>query len=473
MINIRFSCVVDDNPLFRMQALTWVWTILAGGLACPEKIVVYLVEGNYRDFDIVLNRLGVTVRRVKRFGTGAAVFCNKLLQLDSAELTNSDCVVMCDTDIAFAGDIRQWITTTHIRAKVVDSPHPGLDVLERLYSTTGLTAKPCIVETAFRRGLTFNTNCNGGIYMIPTKWFEALAGAWVKWARYALERGDILGDRRINADQIGFCFAMLELGLPFDPLPENLNFPTHFAIERYSALPKLTPMVLHYHKCLDQSGFLLPLGLTHVDTAITRVNSVIADHRRRQFDNRTFWDYRYAYHPASGSGAGSRGDSLSFKRCVLRHAIVDQNPDSILDIGCGDQFVTEDIPDARYTGIDLSPVVVERARKQYPARHYIIGDFLDQHLSQYALTLCLDVVIHIDSIDRYREFVSRMVSITIECGIITGYEARPNLSSEITFFHEPLSETLRKAGAINLRNLGRYRDTDIWHFSTAHDHVIC
>jgi trans-aconitate methyltransferase len=81
-----------------------------------------------------------------------------------------------------------------------------------------------------------------------------------------------------------------------------------------------------------------------------------------------------------------------------------QNPSSILDIGCGDQSVTEDIPDDRYTGIDLSPIVVEQARKRYPERRYIIGDFLQQQMPRYALTLCFDVVIHLDNIVRYRPY---------------------------------------------------------------------
>ncbi len=471
MTGLRFSCVVDNSPLFRMQALNWVWTILGGGLTHPEGIVVYLVQGNDRDFQLILEKLGVTVRRIERFGTGDAAFCNKLLQLDYTSLQDIDCVVMCDADIAFAGDIRPWVTTTHVRAKVVDFTNPRLEALERLYAATGLTADPRIVEASFDRGPTFGTNCNGGLYMIPTQWLETLTGAWVKWARFALERGDILGDRRKNADQIGFCFAMLELGFPFDPLPEALNFPTHLSIESYSLFSEVDPLVLHYHKRLDKSGFLLPLALPHANSAIDRVNRVIADHRHRQFDNRTFWDYRYAYHSALGSGIGSRGDSLTYKRCVVQQTVESKNPSSILDIGCGDQSVTEGIPDDRYTGIDLSPVVIEQARKRYPERHYINGDFLEQSLPQYALTLCFDVVIHLDNIDRYREFVRRVVSSTSEYGIIAGYEAPPELSSEITFFHEPLSETLRKTGALNLCNLGRYRDTDIWHFSAAHGAV--
>lgn len=467
MTTLRFSCVVDDSPLFRMQAVNWVWSILASGLANPKDIVVYLIEGNVRAFQASLGRLGVTTRRVGRFGDGDSAYCNKLLQLDCSEQEDFDCLIMCDADVAFAGDIRPWVSTNAVRAKVVDFPNPQLNLIERLYAVTGLTAVPRLVETTFNHGVTYETNCNGGLYFIPRQWIRPLGEAWMKWSRFALERGDILRDRLKNADQLGFCFAMIELGLAFEPLPVELNFPAHMPAEEYASLQGSRPLVLHYHRRLDQHGFLLPLGVDYADEAITRVNRMIAHHRHQQFDNKTFWDYRYAYHAELGSGMGSRGDSLVHKRQIIGQAVDSLCPASVLDIGCGDQYVTENISSYNYTGIDLSKVVIEQAMKRYPRRRYIVGDFLNENLPQFEMTICLDVVIHLDSLDRYREFVRRVVSSSSGHGIISGYEESPRLCSDITFFHEPLSQTLKACGAMDLKRLGIYRDTTIWQFKAA------
>lgn len=181
MESVRFSCVIDDNPLFKMQALNWLRTIIASRSARPEEIIVHLISGEDPVYRGTLDRFGITVRSIEPFGGGEAAYCNKLMQFGCSELQNAGCAVLCDTDLAMAGDIRPWINADSIRAKVVDAPNPPLDVLKSLYAATGLSAKPRIVSTSFNRGQTFETNCNGGLYIIPSQWFEKLTKAWIKW----------------------------------------------------------------------------------------------------------------------------------------------------------------------------------------------------------------------------------------------------------------------------------------------------
>lgn len=185
----------------------------------------------------------------------------------------------------------------------------------------------------------------------------------------------------------------------------------------------------------------------------------------QKFDNKTFWDNRYEENPELGSGLGSRGENLNYKRQILKQIIDAVEPQSILDIGCGDQFVTSDIPDDKYVGIDLSSVVISKNRKKYPKRTFIEANFLETYISAFDMTICFDVVIHIDNLSQYRNFVKRVVNTTKKCGVISGFEEYPGLHSEITFYHEPLSNTLCHAGAKNLRLLGKYRDTSVWYFT--------
>ena len=85
------------------------------------------------------------------------------------------------------------------------------------------------------------------------------------------------------------------------------------------------------------------------------------------FDNAAFWDERYRTNIELGSGAGSRGEFLTDKRDLLRGLIARLQPRSILDVGCGDIEVTRELEfDGAYTGIDVSPYVIERNHQICP-----------------------------------------------------------------------------------------------------------
>ncbi|MCL4505048.1 MAG: class I SAM-dependent methyltransferase [Chloroflexi bacterium] len=276
-----FSCVVDNKAIYKLQALNWLWTLLASGTADRDEIIIHIIKGGDLAFSQILDYLGITFHMVDRFGEGEAAFCNKLVQLGTPELRQANCVVLCDTDIAFSKDIRPWLNTNAIRAKIADYPNPPLDVIRRLYAATGITARPRNARTDFSRHSTFEMNCNGGVYIIPTQWISVLSQSWVRWARFILERRDTPLVYRKHADQVGFCFAMLELGLPFEKLPLSLNFPTHFSPSEYSAVSHMNPLVYHYHRRMNQNGDLLPLGIPRFDTAIDQINEVIRTQRAR------------------------------------------------------------------------------------------------------------------------------------------------------------------------------------------------
>jgi len=138
---------------------------------------------------------------------------------------------------------------------------------------------------------------------------------------------------------------------------------------------------------------------------------------------------------------------------------------TILDIGCGDMEVSSILPSSGYLGIDVSNVVIERNRFLYPDRDFICGNFLDLDLSSADLVVCMDVLIHINDNGSYNRFVAKLVEKTIRLGVVAGYEKDPECDG-IIFFHEPLSETLKRAGAKSLCRLGSSRNTDIWLFST-------
>lgn len=462
MPDVLFSCFADDTPRFRLQALQWIWTILDSGTARPEEIVVHLADGRNAGFLHALAHLGVKIRRVSRFGTGDAAYCNKLQQLQTPDFRDVDVVVLCDTDLAFAGDIRPWVTPDAVSARIVDLPNPPLERLERLYARTCLPASPKIVPTAFSPDSTFQTNCNGGLYFVPSRWLDSLAYAWIKWARMALDQGDILGMFQKHADQIGFCFAMLDLGLPFQPLPGRLNFPIHLPLDSLSYEDYADPLVLHYHWRTDASGFLLPTGALRVDAAIERVNDMLRNRRRKSFASEVFWDYRYAHHSDLGSGLGSRGGSLDYRRGLLCPIISEFSRRDILDVGCGDLEVLAPATADGYTGLDTSPEAIAIARAKRPDWTFIVGDISAVEEQAFDLVLCGSVLIHIPEREAYLDLVRRLVDRCQDTLVIEAYNAPPVLTSEITFYYEPISETLERDPRVReIRVIGRYRDTEI------------
>ena len=46
MAKLRFSCVIDDKPLFRVQAFNWVWTLWTAVRPAPDDLVICLVRSD-------------------------------------------------------------------------------------------------------------------------------------------------------------------------------------------------------------------------------------------------------------------------------------------------------------------------------------------------------------------------------------------------------------------------------------------
>jgi SAM-dependent methyltransferase len=183
------------------------------------------------------------------------------------------------------------------------------------------------------------------------------------------------------------------------------------------------------------------------------------------FDNATFWDERYRTNIELGSGAGSRGEFLLYKRRLMQDVVTRLRPRSILDVGCGDLEVMRELAfDGAYTGIDVSPFVIERNRTIRPDWQFVAGDFVamarsgDVHAD---LAVCLDVLIHQHDRETYREFVRALLDASHCAALMNGFSSwRPGrkLSPNVAF-HEPIAETLRALGVAEMESLATYRRT--------------
>ncbi len=180
----------------------------------------------------------------------------------------------------------------------------------------------------------------------------------------------------------------------------------------------------------------------------------------KNFCNRDFWDRRYTENPILGSGIGSRGENLLRKRTIIKTFLESMRPESILDIGCGDHKVIAELElHARYVGIDVSEIIVKENSTRFAGKAFVSADFTDATESikfKSDVVLCLEVLIHQHVANDYHRLVENLVRSTTRGGLVSGYlsDPRSTVRSQIIAYHEPITDTLDSAGAVNIQVVG-------------------
>lgn len=477
---VKYSCVVDNHPKFKLQSQIWIESLLQN-VGCREQdIVVHVVRGTDISYLRKYAERGINILQIDAFGEGNAAYCNKLQQLQSEILLEGDYIVLCDTDLIFLNNIDDVIKkVSGIGAKTVDKPNPPLSILELLYQRTGLVTMPSLVEVDFEKTEhTYRSNCNGGLYVFSQDAFKEIKYAWLKWSTWCLRQDDILGDFIKHSDQLGFCFALIETEITLSILPVGVNFPTHFHKELYSLQHTMEQRrVLHYHSNVTDSHYLKNTGIDEIDNDIKRGNKLIERLHRSSFANSLFWDYRYVVNPDLGSGIGSRGKVLAEKKKILQPLISFFKEKQVIDFGCGDLELMKDFEFKYYTGIDVSEESIRISRLKRPDWRYFLDSEGDYEQETYDLSICFDVLIHQSTREDYDNLVMKLLTITSEFSIIGAYDKKPKYTSSITFYYESISRSIKNVcPKAHLERIGEYRDITVYLVSknrgTSHNNDI-
>jgi hypothetical protein len=163
------------------------------------------------------------------------------------------------------------------------------------------------------------------------------------------------------------------------------------------------------------------------------------------------------------SGHGSRGKCAEIKRIAIQQTISEYDVKSILDVGCGDQYVMKQVTldGIDYLGLDASRQAVEQLGEQHGTLRVCCEDFLEStRLWSADLVLCLDVLIHLDDPIEYRRFTERLKRSAGKVILISGFtRSKPEIDrSNILHFHESVYETFQE---YNCKTLGEYRHTTL------------
>ncbi len=123
--------------------------------------------------------------------------------------------------------------------------------------------------------------------------------------------------------------------------------------------------------------------------------------RRASFaSSTTYWDTRYR--DGGNSGLGSYGPLAEFKAEILNGFVAEHEVRTVVEFGCGDgaQLALAAYPE--YTGLDVSPAIVDRCRARFaadPTRRFLL--YTEQYPAdlparpQADLALSLDVLYHL------------------------------------------------------------------------------
>lgn len=162
---------------------------------------------------------------------------------------------------------------------------------------------------------------------------------------------------------------------------------------------------------LSTHGYQLPPYQTK--NSVIRVIEHAELSHKKYFNVARYWEERYS--SGKNSGAGSYGRLARFKARFLNDFVKDNNIKSIVEFGCGDgaQLSLSEYP--QYTGLDISPTVIEQCRRVFSedeTKQFEVYDpeSFSTDLFRSELSLSLDVVYHLSNDEVYQSYLSHLFS---------------------------------------------------------------
>lgn len=458
-----FSFVVDSAPRFAYQGYHLARSLIAHCGTSPHNIHVQFTREVPEWARNSFGDLGCVLHEIERFGDGK--YCNKIAQLDNLLNDNYSRLVLLDTDMIAVSDVRPHICGRHLQAKVVDMSNPSIGALEEIARRAGMKRLPSRTETEARDGDTFLGNCNGGFYAIPRELCDTVAKEWRRWALWLLANIEPLAreGKEAHVDQVAMWLTIHMGKLPFRPASPSVNYFVHFGTE--TRKPVASIALLHYHaNSINVQGLIEPpIELSRIEKdAVDNANRLITE----GFDNRLFWNLRYSSFQDRGSGVGSRGANLLYKRELLRLQGGEQ-AESVLDVGCGDLEVVKALNLKRYVGVDRSEEALRLARSARPDWSFIyFGDGDSENIIPSAdFVICFEVLIHQPTAEAYHGLLELLAARTRKTLLVSGYDdaAATIVPNHMLFYYEMLERGLRRTKRFrSIRCVGAHTGVSIY-----------
>lgn len=265
-----------------------------------EQIIVQCIKGVSDLFLEYLERCGFEYILISPYLDKK--YCNKIVQLDYFKNKEVESLILIDTDVYVLDDALYRLNSKFVCGKIVDAPNPPIDTIEHIFDQASLNLTDRVeTDWTLPANETINGNFNGGFYYIPGEYIPALEEYWKKWASWLFERGYLFKNKAhaIHTDQISFAMALSDGKIPFASIASNYNFPLHSALTPANLIESEPLHLLHYHRELDDFGFINSdhLTLNIAKEAVSFANGQIASidttyffyrHRRSFFLDKSY-----------------------------------------------------------------------------------------------------------------------------------------------------------------------------------------
>ncbi len=400
--------MVDDQPRFHLDALRWYATLTGAAGVDVDDLVVHVVGSDSSEPLDFLKARGVAVRTVERFDPRSP-HCNKIsAALALAEDTVEGMAVLCDTDLAVLEDPRRLaLPSNGIAGKPVDAPVPPLDVVVDIFGAAGLELPPLVTLPWGPDSQTVSGNNNGGLYLVPGPLLPTVASAWSRWARWLLDRRELLGTWTVYLDQVAMALGLAAERLESEVLDVRWNTPVHDPTRIPPDAPR--PAVIHYHQEVDRTGRIRATGRVSIDGQVEAANRAIDDVWHQAAPDRTQGQWLQTLEPVAIPGQATAAVDGGDPRLAALEELV--RPTTVLEYGSDGKPVAGSDPD---------------------------------HRRQGDITVCRRALGHLTHRSDYLDLVETLWRSTAECLVVSGLEVPPPSDQPGLHFHEPLSVTLRR-----------------------------
>jgi hypothetical protein len=250
---MMIGCVAENNKKYQTQALRLVQSIRwFGGKMAGANIFVCMVDDADSRFVEELEKWGVFVRIVKRFSVSHPP-SNKLRLFELPEVSSYDTIMLLDCDTIIVRDPSPFIDGNHFQAEMAAGLTIPYNIFKNLFAHYRLPLPNQNYLTSFSKQKTI-WYCNAGVLIFPRTMIQSFFSVWKQYTNDLSKKKDLLGKHYFFCEQASLTIAFAEHPLPFKRLPLIMNF--HLTPNIISEMKRCDPVILHYHKMNDESGFL-------------------------------------------------------------------------------------------------------------------------------------------------------------------------------------------------------------------------
>lgn len=143
--------------------------------------------------------------------------------------------------------------------------------------------------------------------------------------------------------------------------------------------------------------------------------------RSSELSSANFWNEHYAN--GGNSGTGSYNRLAAFKAEIVNQALQDYSIQTAVEIGCGDGNQLSLISYPSYTGVDVSPVIVEKNREKFASHEnrvfYCSLTDREKYINnRFDLGVSMDVIFHLLEDDVFHAYLNDLFTLATRYVII-------------------------------------------------------